>query len=191
MLLHFNELFCKEKLLEFCKRAKELYGNIRLFDNGKEIELISDIEHILTYNLKFKQNHKLGLIEGFISGGHVGIMTKELELAGIISIVEEEMLFGGARAIQYRHVFGTYSAKKTEYPLSWSGEKIMKANIEAYNNRIYNKDFSRGGLNRRDIVGVSADGLKIEMFATEVSSDKWILDSAFPYFEKYSKIKGL
>lgn len=186
VLLHFNEQFCKEELLEFCKRAKELYGNIRLFDNGKEIELISDIEHMLTYNLKFKQNHKLGLIEGFISGGHVGIMTKELELAGIISVVEEEMLFGGARYLKYKHLFGNYNAKKTEYPLSWSGEKIMKANIEAYQNFIEEKALSGQLFARR---GFSEDGLEIVLLCQNMLQNKVKLITAYPYYEKISVFK--
>jgi len=191
VLLHFEDQFLKKEMLEFCQKAKELYTNVKVMHLGKEIDMICDIEHFATYNLKFKQNFTTGLIEGFISGGHVGILSKELEAAGKIMIKTEEILQGGARYVEYEHLFSNCLTRKTEYQLFWSGEKIMQANLEAFENQIYCEDFLRGGVKHMQIIGVSKEGLKIEMVVTEISDSKLTLDTAYPYFEQYSKIKGL
>ena len=190
-LQHFNQLFSKDELFKFSEKAKELYGQGIIVNKGEKMQMVCDVEHIMTYNLKFKKNYRTGLVEGFISGGHVGLYSKKIEAAGHIIIKAEQALLCGARAIEYEHLFGNNIAKKTEYPLSWSGEQIMQANIEAFENQIYCEDFLRGGVKHMQIVGISKEGLKIEMFVTKIGDNKLALDTAYPYFEQYSKIKGL
>jgi len=97
----------------------------------------------------------------------------------------------GAKAIEFEHVFGSNIVKKTTYPSMWSCEKIMQANLEAFQNQIYINEFLRSCMKRMHIVGISKDGLKIEMLITELSDGKLVLETCYPYFEKYSKIKGL
>ena len=180
---HFNELFCKDELLKLYKDFKNpLY--MEVMSQQDKAKLFCDLEHIMTYNLKFTLNKETGLIEGFVSGGHVGRYTKKLESAGIINIIYEEILPGGARALEYKHSFGSFVISKTEFPLSWTTEDIINSIKEAYNRQVYYKERLIGRKTRCRIVGIGKDNIKIEMFLNKLSDGSLQLKTAYPYWEE-------
>lgn len=188
---YFNHEFCKKELLEFCKDAQKLYTRTRVLYNGKQTEIICRIEHIMTYDLKFRANKQTGLMEGFISGGHVGTKSKQLEQAGHIMVKSEAMLPGGVRAVEYETKFSNAVMRKTEYPLSWSSEKIMQANLEAFANQRYMEEFKICGIPHEYIIGVSKDKVLIEMFVAINQDGSLKMTSAYPYYQKFSKVRKL
>ena len=87
----FDNIFYKNELLNFYKDFKCPLC-VKVIHRGESAKLFCDLEHLMTYNLKFKLKKNTGLIEGFISGGHVGTYTKALEKAGEIVILSEQIL---------------------------------------------------------------------------------------------------
>ncbi len=193
VLLHFNEQFCKEKLLCLSQKAIDQYSRLSIVHKGKSITLVCKPEHILMYDLKFQLNKTTGLIEGRIYGGHSGILTNYLKEQQIINIVEEFNLACGGRGLKYKHSFGKTIEMKTEFCSSFTQEQIMQNITEVLNNEecLYFDTWFNGSKQKRHQIGCAKDGSIIEIYLLEFSDDIFFLETAYPYSEKYSKIKGL
>ncbi|MBI2352825.1 EndoU domain-containing protein, partial [Candidatus Dependentiae bacterium] len=181
--LYFNKLFCKDELSNLYKDFKNPLC-IELMNHKKKVKMFCDLEHLMTYNLKFRPNKENGLIEGFISGGHIGKYRKSLEKTKDIVIVSERELHSGVRAIEYKHRFGSFIEQKTEYPLHWTVQDIVESIQSAWQNQ---KNYRIEGLHGH-VIGVGKDGVWLEMFFKKLPDGNFRLKTVYPYCEKFSGV---
>ncbi|MBI2353129.1 EndoU domain-containing protein [Candidatus Dependentiae bacterium] len=190
-----NPVFQREVLAHFqqlCGQTKtactSLSQTIKAPFKGMMTDWEFDAQHILYPSLTFKQNHKNGLIEGFISGGHSGKVIEKLVAEKTVRELMQDPLTHGAYYAEYAHDFGSYLAKKTIFCPTWSDKKIMDEIKSAINNIIY---INQSKNNTMGIMGISKSNFKIEMFIKE-SLNKIIVETAYPYDRVRSKFrKGL
>lgn len=193
VLLHFNEQFCKKELLHNCQKAQELYEVVSVVEDGITKTLTCDLEHILTCNLKFKLNKSTGLIEGRVKGGHYGRVFESLKANNVIQVIEECALPCGGKGLAYKHKFGNTPEYKSIFSSSLSQEEIMQKILEVVEKKecLYFDTWFNGSKQKIHKIGQAADGAIIELFLLEVGKEGLFLESAFPYYEKYSKVKDL
>lgn len=193
VLLYFDQYCCNQSIFAVSEDVKKLYNNISIVYKNKQIELVFDLEHILKHNLKFKINKATGLTEGRIAGGHCSLISKYLESQNLITVLEEYPLFCGGRGVKYKHLFGQSMEYKSEFACHLSQKKIMSNIMDVVKSQteIYFDTWFNGSKQKVHKIGQASDGSIIEIFMLELSKDTLFLESAFPYCEQISKIKGL
>tara|TARA_Y100000588_G_C14244214_1_gene920735 strand:- start:241 stop:2190 length:1950 start_codon:yes stop_codon:yes gene_type:complete len=193
ILIHFNEQFCKKKLVNWCDKFQNLYKDFQIIFNNNNKKLTCDLEHILTCNLKFKLNKSTGLIEGRVVGCHYGGIFESLKTNNVIQLIEECTLPCGGKGLAYKHKFGNIPEYKSIFSSSLSQEEIMQKILEVVEKKecLYFDTWFNGSKQKIHKIGQTSDGAIIEVFLLEVGKEGLFLESAFPYYEKYSKVKDL
>ena len=193
VLMHFNEQFCKKELVNWCDEFHDLYRDFQVIFSNNNKKLTCDLEHILTCNLKFKLNKSIGLIEGRVKGGHYGRVFETLKTNNVIQVIEEFTLPCGGKGLAYKHKFGNIPEYKSIFSSSLSQKEIMQKILEVVEKKecLYFDTWFNGSKQKIHKIGQTSDGAIIEVFLLEVGKEGLFLESAFPYYEKYSKVKDL
>lgn len=189
---HFNGMFRNNEHCRLSTRVQELFDQVPVIYNGKNMKLICKPEHVLTPDLKFQLNKATNLVEGRIYGSHYSRVTEYLQKQGLIEVIEEHLLYNG-RAIKYKHPFGNFVEIKTEFTAKLAQEQIMTNIVEVVNseNHLYLDTWFNGFKQKIHKIGKAHDGTIIEVFLLEKTKDELLLETAYPYFEMFSKVKGL
>ncbi|MBI2344868.1 hypothetical protein HYV10_02225, partial [Candidatus Dependentiae bacterium] len=192
VLSYFNVMFRKPGYCVLDKQIETLFDKVSIVYHGKNKFLYCNPEHVLTPNLKFQLNKFTNLFEGRIYGSHYGRVTEYLEIQNLINVVEQYPLHNG-RAIKYKHPFGNFLEIKTEFGSNLSQEQIMNNIIEVVQseNYLYQDRWFNGFKYKTHKIAVTKDGSIIEVFLLEQNADELFIETAYPYFEMFSKVKGL
>ncbi len=123
-----------QKRLENCslKELRKLYSRKIILENGKKYDVNLLIDHVLNFEFSMPKRNIIGGFELQLSGGHAAGIWSLLEIEGLVSIEKVEQLSNGCIKYSIKETFSNKTYTKTEFPLTWSYEKILQNAWEVF-----------------------------------------------------------
>ncbi len=128
------EKLAKEASVVIDQKFRDQFLSKWITENGIKKRVNMNIDHALNYEIKFKTNKKLGVMEIDFSGGHLAGSTENLAEKGLIKIIDKQQLPTGCWEFVFEDCFTGQKFTKTEFHASWNKEMIAQQSWDLFEN---------------------------------------------------------